>query len=109
METTFNKTAVISIKNQIKSEAEIQKALKNQRKTVKLKGERVMDPKEASWKVFLQSQKLRILYAAYGLMRGKKLSQIENNHPEENHPLSKYANAINKCIEVHSKEEVVTT
>ena len=109
METTFNKIAIESLKADIAVCAALQRALKQQRKTVHLKGERLVDPSEASWRVYLDGMKLRIMYAAYGLMRGKKFSETENHYPEENHPLNKYINAINKCIEVHTKkvEEIV--
>jgi len=105
METIFNKTAIKSLKADIVTSATLQKAMKNQRKTVHLKGERIYEPWEASMNVFLGGMKLRIMYAAYGLMRGKKFSETENRYSEENHPLNKYINAINKCIEVHTKVE----
>jgi hypothetical protein len=104
METTFNKKAINSLKNDIKQSAAMQKALKNQRKTEHLKGERFIEPSEAAWRVYLGGLELRVKYAAYGLMRGKKFSQTENNHPEENHPLNKWINSINKCIEFHTKK-----
>ena len=104
METIFNKIAIKMLKNDIKQSAAIQKALKNQRKTVHLKGERIYEPSEASWRVYLTGLELRVKYAAYGLMRGKKFSETENHYPEENHPLNKHINAINKCIEFHSKK-----
>jgi hypothetical protein len=104
METTFNKPAIQSLKADIKQSAALQRGMKNQRKTVHLKGERIFEPWRASMNVFLDGMKLRILYAAYGLMRGKKFSQIENHYPEENHPLNKHINAINKCIEFHTKK-----
>ena len=103
MET--NKEAIKSLKADIANSAALQKAMKNQRKTVHLEGERIIDPNEASMRVFLDGMKLRIMYAAYGLMRGKKFSETENRYPEENHPLNSYTNAINKCIEVHTKVE----
>jgi hypothetical protein len=102
METTFNKEIIKSLKLDIISSAALQKAMKNQRKTVHLKGERIIEPDEANMRVFLDGMKLRIMYAAYGLMRGKSFSQTENHYPEENHPLNKYKNAINRCIEVHT-------
>ena len=77
METTFNKPAIESLKADIKQSAALQRALKQQRKTVHLKGERIFEPWRASMNVFLDGMKLRILYAAYGLMRGKKFSQID--------------------------------
>jgi len=102
METTFNKKAIKSLKADIVTSAALQRAMKNQRKTIHLKGERIIEPDEASMRVFLDGMKLRIMYAAYGLMRGKKFSETENHYPEENHPLNKYKNAINNCIEVHT-------
>lgn len=108
METTINKPAIESLKADIKQSAALQRILKQQRKTVHLKGERIIEPKDASWKVYIGGLELRVKYAAYGLMRGKKFSEIENHYPEENHPLNKYPNAINKCIEFHTKKVEVT-
>lgn len=50
---------------------------------------------------------LRLLYAAYGLLRGKTFSQIENHYPEENHPLNRYKSEIMSIIEDYSDEETV--
>lgn len=106
METTIEKTVNLKgLKDQIKNEAKLQKALKQQRKDANFKGERFIQPKEAAWKVYIKGQELRIMYAAYGLMRGKKFSQIENHYSEENHPLNKYIHAINKCIEIYTEKE----
>lgn len=103
METTFNKPIIESLKADIKQSATLQRALKQQRKTVHLKGERIVEPSTASWKAYIGGLELRVKYAAYGLMRGKKFSQIENHYLEENHPLNNHINAINKCIEFHTK------
>lgn len=81
---------ILKLKNDIKNKVELQKQYKNQRKTVRLKGERTMPTREAAWKCQSNGETLRIMYAAYGMMRGKKFSQIENSYPEENHPLGKY-------------------
>jgi len=105
IEKTIDKVAIESLKKDIKQSAALQRAMKNQRKTVHLKGERIIEPKDAAWKSYVGGLELRIKYAAYGLMRGKKFSQIENHYPEENHPLNQYPNAINKCIEFHTKKE----
>ena len=53
-----------------------------------------MAPSVAQWKHRANREKLRIMYAAYGLARGKKFSQIENHYPEENHPLNKFCVSI---------------
>lgn len=107
METTI-KYNVKAIKDQIHNEVLMQKALKNQRKTVHLKGERIMQPSEATWRSQLQSQKLRILYAAYGLMRGKSFEVTEKrSDTSTEHPLNKYKNAIDKCLAVFEIKETV--
>jgi hypothetical protein len=103
--TLVDKVAINSLKNDIFNTVQEQKLLKNQRKTVNLKGERLIEPSEAVWRVYINSLKLRVMYAAYGLMRGKDFSYTENHYPEETHPLNNYLNSINKCIEVHMKKE----
>lgn len=103
METIINKIAIKSLKADIKQSSALQRALKQQRKTVHLKGERIVEPSTAAWKVYIGGLELRVKYAAYGLMRGKKFSHIENHYPEENHSLNNHINAINKCIEFHTK------
>ena len=55
-----------------------QKVIKPQRKTENFKGERTMDHWSAAEKVIENKHQLRIMYAAYGLMRGKTLGQIES-------------------------------
>jgi DNA-binding MltR family transcriptional regulator len=106
METiTINKIGIRQLKCDIEKYAQLQKVLKNQRKTVHFKGERIMEPEEAQYQVYFNTIRLRIMYAAYGLMRGKMFSQIENHYPEENHPLNKYINKINEIIDSFNKEE----
>ena len=91
------------MREDIKTKAEEQKFLKNQRKTVKLVGERKVEPSVATYRHQTNREDLRVMYAAYGVARGHSFSRIENHYPEENHPLNKYINAINKCIEFHTK------
>ena len=52
---------------------------------------------------------LRLLYAAYGLLRGKSFSQTENHYSEENHPLNKYKSEIMSIVETYSDEKTVCT
>jgi len=99
---TIEKIKVNVLKNDIKNLVEEQKFLKNQRKTEKLVGERKMDFRLAAYKHRSNRENLRLMYAAYGLMRGKKFSQIENHFPEENHPLIKYLDKISKIIEKYN-------
>lgn len=98
------------MKEDIKTKVEEQKFLKNQRKTVKIVGERVIPAKDATYKHQTNREDLRIMYAAYGIARGKSFSQIENHYPEENHPLQKYEKSIDRILEKYKmlvKVEVV--
>jgi hypothetical protein len=100
METiTINKIAINALKNDIKKLSEEQRFLRNQRKTVNLKGERTMEPWVATMKHQANREELRLMFAAYGLMKGKTFSQIENNHSEEEHPLNKFKTNINVLVD----------
>ena len=55
-----------------------QKEIKPQRKTENFKGTRTVDHWTASEKVIKNKKRLRMMYAAYGLMRGKTFEQIES-------------------------------
>ena len=59
------------LKTEIKTLVANQIIAKAQRKTVKLVGERTIDPGTAQLIVLDNKAKLRLLYAAYGVMRGK--------------------------------------
>jgi hypothetical protein len=113
METIIEKTEerqrmdITKFKNDIKELSEQQRFLKNQRKTVKLVGERKIKSSEATWKHQANRDKLRLMYAAYGLMRGKSFSQTENKYPEENHPLNEYKLRIGKIIASYVLEEKI--
>lgn len=72
------KTEIVNFRNEIaKLEAE-QKNVKEQRKTERFTGTRTMQPWQAQVCVQENKDKLRLMYAAYGLMRGKKFNEIEN-------------------------------
>lgn len=105
METTIEKIKVSIIKNDIKTLSAEQRSLRNQRKTVKLKGERTMEPWVAACQHQANREKLRLMFAAYGLMRGKSFSQMEHNHTEEEHPLKNFLPQISKIIEHYNKLE----
>lgn len=47
---------------------------------------------------------LRLLYAAYGLLRGKPFSKTENSYPEETHPLHAYESEIMKIVDIYKDE-----
>lgn len=105
METTIIKKIDLNVlKNDIKKLVEEQRFLRNQRKTVYIKGERTMEPWVAAYKHTANREKLRIMYAAYGLMRGKSFEQIEKrSDTTTEHPLVKYMSQINKMVETYSK------
>lgn len=118
-------TKLQELKDLIKAKAEYQKKLKMNRKTVHFTGERLMSPSQAteelggtyrpngdSYYYFGNpgtKHDLRLLYAAYGLLRGKSFSQTESHYPEENHPLNKYKSEIMSIVEEYSDEETVCT
>jgi hypothetical protein len=96
---TIEKIDIAKIKADIKTKAELQKFYKNQRKTEKLVGERKMPAWEATYKHAANREDLRVMYAAYGLARGKSFSQTENHYPEEGHPLHAYQRTIDRILE----------
>lgn len=76
-------------------------SMKVQRKTVNLKVKRTVDPYSAAMNVLSNREKLRVMYAAYGLMRGKRFNQVENHWDNKNneiHPLYGLASQINKIL-----------
>lgn len=73
-----------------------QRNAKEQRKTVRFTGERTMSPDEAYYSVLNNKTELRHMYAAYGLLRGKKFSQIEKQTEEGLHPLKQSWWSLNK-------------
>ncbi len=78
---------IAKMKADIKVRAEEQVMLKNQRKSVHIIGERKVSASDAAYKHYVNKSDLRIMYAAYGLARGKSFSQTENKFEEHNHPL----------------------
>lgn len=114
---TIEKIDIKKMKEDIKAKAEEQKFLRNQRKTVKIVGERKMPAKDAQYKHMANREDLRILYAAYGVARGKSFQQIENitkwekQSHDETHPLQRYQKSIDRILEKYKvlvKVEVPT-
>ena len=95
---TIEKIDIAKMKTDIKIKVEEQKFLKNQRKTENLVGERKMPPSDAAYKHFCNREDLRMIYAAYGLARGKCFSYVENHYPEDGHPLHKYQSTIDRIL-----------
>ncbi|NMC59744.1 MAG: hypothetical protein GYA51_10235 [Candidatus Methanofastidiosa archaeon] len=108
---TIEKINVSVLKNDIKNLVEEQKNFKRlikEANCIVKDGKVYWDPMHPSMtqsKAYWNGKKLRLMYAAYGLMRGKKFSQTENHYPEENHPLIQYIDQISKIIETYSKTE----
>jgi hypothetical protein len=42
-----------------------------------------------------------VLYAAYGILKGKKYSEIENHYPDKDHPLQQYEGSIERVLKEH--------
>jgi hypothetical protein len=96
---TIVKFNIAQMKADIKTKVEEQRFLKNQRKTVKIIGERKIPAKDATYKHMANREDLRAMYAAYGVARGHSFSQIENHYPEEGHPLQKYQKTIDRILD----------
>lgn len=100
------------LKNAIKEKVDYQRELKRHRKTEKFEGERMKVTRKVwEWGKYVEKEvectpqiafelhlenrfELRMMYAAYGYLRGKSLLQIENSGggdeelTEDNHPLN---------------------
>lgn len=110
----IEKIDVRKMKEDIKAMVEQQRFYVDQRKTVNRKGEYKMSPSEAQWKHRANRQALRLMYAAYGLARGKSLVQIEPDSKwekvyldstyDECHPLRKYQQQIDKILDKYKIE-----
>ena len=98
-----------TLKEEIKKLSEEQRFLKDQRKTVKIVGERKVNAKEASWKHLCNREKLRILYAVHGVLKGLLFSQIENHYPEDKHPLKQYQKQIDALVLQYDEKTVCSS
>ena len=105
-----------NFRNEIAELEKAQKELKPQRKTENFKGERTINHWDAAENVRNNKFTLRMMYAAYGLMRGKTFEQIESaakplkwgeyyrdryasKELDGKHPLYLYLNEINEWLE----------
>ena len=71
---TIVKIDVRKMKSDIKQMVEEQRFYKNQRRTVRLVGERKISPSEAQWKHRSNKDMLRLMYAAYGIAKRQNLT-----------------------------------
>lgn len=101
---TIEKINIAKMKADIKSMVEKQKFYKNQRKTENLVGERKFSPSDATYKHLCNREDLRVMYAAYGLARGKSFSDVENKYPEENHPLNQFQGTIDRYLKNYTEK-----
>ena len=69
-------------------------------------GEREIEPWQAALEHRVNRGELRILYAAYALLRGKTYHDVENHYPEENHPLNQFNDTINDIVEKYQEQFV---
>jgi prefoldin subunit 5 len=101
------KEEIRQLRQEIAALEKEQKNMKAQRKTVNLKVERTIDPFSASEAVKRNREQLRVMYAAYGVLRGKTFEQIENSYDRVNnqiHPLYGYGSDINKILNKYGYE-----
>jgi len=97
---TIEKIDVKKMKIDIKKMVEEQKFYKSERKNGK-----TMRPSEAQWKHSAMRKRLRIMYAAYGVARGKSFSQVEKHYENcDPHPLQQYLSQINGIIDKYKIE-----
>lgn len=107
------KEEIKQLRQEIAALEEEQKNMKAQRKTVNLRVKRTTDPYSAYCAVIRNREHLRVMYAAYGVLRGKTFEKIENSYDRENnqiHPLYGYGKEINQILnkygyEMEHKEE----
>jgi hypothetical protein len=104
---TLIKINISKMKEDIKTKAELQKFYKLQRKTNIPNSDRNITARDAQYKHQCNREDLRVMYAAYGLARGRSFSQTENHYPEENHPLQKYQKTIDRILEGYKYLEEV--
>lgn len=117
METIDYKNILKEFRAEIAKLEKEQKIIKPQRKTVHFTGERTMSPSEAVCEVVDNKGKLRTMYAAYNLLRGKGFDITEKNAKplnardyyertgycldkelEGKHPLFLYISRIDVCL-----------
>ena len=93
------KQAIIDFRKEIAALEVEQRNVKEQRKTVRFTGERTMSPSDAYYEAKDNKDKLRAMYAAYGLMRGKTFEQIENKSKPLNKQVfyQQYGQSLSDC------------
>lgn len=72
-----------NLKKEIKQLSENQRFLKDQRKSVHIKGERKLEPWIAAYTHKENRSKLRIMYGAYTILRLKELPESEKQFEDK--------------------------
>ena len=104
---TIEKVNVEKFKEDIKEAAEQQKFLKDQRKTVHIKGERKMEPWEATMKHEHNRIDLSIMYAALLVSKGWSIDEAAKAHISkkcEDWVFEENKNEIQKLIDKYKEE-----
>jgi hypothetical protein len=100
-----------TLKNEIKKLAETQSVLRDQRKSVHNKLERTIAPSEATWKHKANREKLRLMYAAYAILKGKTLEEVHEQNPTKDitnkYTILQCKAQIEKIVKQHIDEKVV--
>ena len=96
------KNAISAMRKDIAELEKEQKSIKPQRKTVYFTGKRTIHPCQAAEQARANKEKLRLYYAAYGLLRGKNFDVTENAPKREEyykyHPLCVFLPDIDKIL-----------
>lgn len=93
------KRNIIKLKEDIKLLSSKQKVLKNQRKTVNLKGERIIDPYKALWEHISNRSDLFHMYIAYAKLRNRfERMKIKEGTPINEKEVNKYIENYGETI-----------
>lgn len=104
METLeLNKKAIKELKSEIKVKSEQQKSLKNQRKTKNLVGERIMDPWKATMDHMSNRNQLRRMYAAYAILRGRKIEDVDSLKFENEWERNSFMHDVHKVVNFYNE------
>lgn len=93
----YSKESILLLKQEIKRLSEDQKELRNQRKSVHIKGDRIISAGAAANTHFWNRITLSHMYYAYAIMRGKvpiPFKHKEINTHSVNKILDKYGKAV---------------
>ena len=76
----------IELKEEIRIKSEWQRFLKRQRKTANFEGERVIDPKKATYEHKSNRIELSAMFVAYRVLKGHDLEEELKNHVSKKDP-----------------------